>query len=71
MPSGKYLMEDFCYAGGAPAVAKELGPLYRRDAVTVSGQTQGEIADRRQGLEPRGDRHAGGADRAVVRASGC
>src|SRR5438270_703389 len=45
MPSGKYLMEDFCYAGGAPAVAKELGPLYRRDAVTVSGKTQGEIAD--------------------------
>jgi dihydroxy-acid dehydratase len=45
MPSGKYLMEDFCYAGGAAAVAKELGPLYRRDAVTVSGKTQGEIAD--------------------------
>jgi dihydroxy-acid dehydratase len=45
MPSGKYLMEDFCYAGGAPAVAKELGGLYRRDVVTVSGKTQGEIAD--------------------------
>jgi dihydroxy-acid dehydratase len=45
MPSGKYLMEDFCYAGGAPAVAKELGDLYRRDAITVSGKTQGEIAD--------------------------
>jgi len=48
MPSGKYLMEDFCYAGGAPAVAKELGPLYRRDAITVSGLTQGEIADAAQ-----------------------
>jgi dihydroxy-acid dehydratase len=45
MPSGKYLMEDFCYAGGGPAVAKELGALYRRDVVTVSGKTQGEIAD--------------------------
>jgi len=45
MPSGRYLMEDFCYAGGAPAVAKELGALYRRDVVTVSGQTQGQIAD--------------------------
>ncbi len=45
MPSGKFLMEDFCYAGGAPAVAKELGPLYRRDAVTVSGKTQGQVAD--------------------------
>ena len=48
MPSGKYLMEDFCYAGGVPAVASELGPLYRRDAVTVSGKTQGEIADAAQ-----------------------
>jgi dihydroxy-acid dehydratase len=45
MPSGKYLMEDFCYAGGAPAVMAELGPLFRRQAVTVSGRTQGEIAD--------------------------
>jgi dihydroxy-acid dehydratase len=45
MPSGKYLMEDFCYAGGAPAVARELGGLYRRDALTVSGKTQGEIAE--------------------------
>jgi len=48
MPSGKFLMEDFCYAGGAPAVAKELGDLYRRSAVTVSGRTQGEIADQAQ-----------------------
>jgi dihydroxy-acid dehydratase len=45
MPSGKYLMEDFCYAGGVPAVLKELGVLVRRDVVTVSGKTQGEIAD--------------------------
>jgi dihydroxy-acid dehydratase len=48
MPSGKYLMEDFCYAGGVPAVMKELGPLFHRDAVTVSGRTQGEIADQAQ-----------------------
>jgi len=45
MPSGQFLMEDFCYAGGAAAVAKELGPLYRREALTVSGKTQGQIAD--------------------------
>ena len=45
MPSGKYLMEDFCYAGGCPAVMAELGSLLRRDAVTVAGVTQGEIAD--------------------------
>ena len=45
MPSGKYLMEDFCYAGGCPAVMAELGPLLRREAMTVAGVTQGEIAD--------------------------
>ncbi|MET0274475.1 MAG: IlvD/Edd family dehydratase [Phenylobacterium sp.] len=45
MPSGRYLMEDFCYAGGAPAVMAEMGPLFHRDAITVSGKTQGQIAD--------------------------
>ena len=29
MPSGKYLMEDFCYAGGMPVVLKELSHLLR------------------------------------------
>ncbi|MGJ8526948.1 IlvD/Edd family dehydratase [Maritalea sp.] len=29
MPSGKYLMEDFCYAGGMPVVLKELGEMLR------------------------------------------
>jgi dihydroxy-acid dehydratase len=46
MPSGQYLMEDFCYAGGVPAVMSELGDLMRRDAVTASGLTIGEIADK-------------------------
>ncbi|HEX8569801.1 MAG TPA: IlvD/Edd family dehydratase [Caulobacteraceae bacterium] len=45
MPSGRFLMEDFCYAGGVPAVLKALGGLLRRDAPTVTGMTQGEIAD--------------------------
>jgi dihydroxy-acid dehydratase len=45
MPSGKYLMEEFCYAGGVPAVMNELGELMHRGAMTVSGQTIGEIAD--------------------------
>ncbi|MGH9824600.1 MAG: dihydroxy-acid dehydratase, partial [Blastocatellia bacterium] len=34
MPSGKYLMEDFYYAGGLPAVLRELGDLVHRDAIT-------------------------------------
>jgi L-arabonate dehydrase len=46
MPSGRYLMEDFAYAGGLPAVMRELGELLHRDALTVSGRTVGDnIAD--------------------------
>ncbi|KPA20663.1 L-arabonate dehydratase [Shimia sp. SK013] len=37
MPSGKYLMEDFCYAGGVPAVLKEVSHLLRA-APTVMGK---------------------------------
>src|SRR5215468_7024549 len=40
-PSGKYLMEDFFYAGGLPAVLRELLPLLHRNAFTVSGNTLG------------------------------
>ncbi len=41
MPSGKYLMEDFYYAGGLPVVLKALGDqgLLHKDALTVSGQS--------------------------------
>ncbi len=42
MPSGKYLMEDFFYAGGLPVVLKELGNLLHRDVVTVNGKTMQE-----------------------------
>jgi len=41
-PSGKYLMEDFYYAGGVPVVIRELGDLIHRDALTVTGRTIGE-----------------------------
>lgn len=39
MPSGKYLMEEFFYAGGLPVVLRRLGEagLLHRDALTVSG----------------------------------
>ena len=47
-PSGKYLMEDFCYAGGLPAVLKEIGHLLHGDALSVNGRTLAEnIADAR------------------------
>ena len=42
MPSGRYLMEDFYYAGGLPAVIRELGSLIHHDALTVNGKTIGE-----------------------------
>src|SRR5437660_970491 len=38
-PSGKYLMKDFFYAGGLPAVLKELLPLLHGDALAVNGRT--------------------------------
>jgi L-arabonate dehydrase len=41
MPSGKYLMEDFCYAGGLPAVLRELGENghLHKNSLTVNGKT--------------------------------
>lgn len=45
MPSGKYLMEDLCYAGGVPAVMKELTPLLHTDAKTVYGTTKQAIEE--------------------------
>lgn len=41
MPSGRFLMEDFCYAGGLPAVLKTLAEndLLDRAAPTVNGNT--------------------------------
>jgi L-arabonate dehydrase len=41
MPSGRFLMEDFCYAGGLPVVMKALGEhgLLNKDAMTINGKT--------------------------------
>ncbi|MEP7362212.1 MAG: IlvD/Edd family dehydratase [Acidobacteriota bacterium] len=41
-PSGKYLMEEFFYAGGLPAVMREILPLLHGDAITVSGKSIAE-----------------------------
>jgi len=41
-PNGAYLMEDFCYAGGLPAVMRELGGLLHGGALTVTGRTVAE-----------------------------
>jgi L-arabonate dehydrase len=39
MPSGRYLMEDFYYAGGLPVVIREIGDTLHRDALTVNGRS--------------------------------
>lgn len=41
MPSGRFLMEEFFYAGGLPVVMRELGEanLIHRDALTINGHT--------------------------------
>src|SRR5207253_5201819 len=39
MPSGKYLMEDFYYAGGLPVVIREIGKYIHKQALTVNGRT--------------------------------
>ena len=45
-PSGKYLMEDFYYAGGLPAVMREIADALHLDALTVTGHSVGDnIAD--------------------------
>jgi dihydroxy-acid dehydratase len=41
-PSGKYLMEDFFYAGGILGMLARLKDLLNLDAMTVNGKTMGE-----------------------------
>jgi dihydroxy-acid dehydratase len=42
MPSGKYLMEDFYYAGGLPVIINELRSLLHMNAMTVTGKSHKE-----------------------------
>ena len=41
-PSGKFLMEDFYYAGGLPVVINEVKKYLHRDAITVNGKSVDE-----------------------------
>ncbi|MBO0873245.1 MAG: dihydroxy-acid dehydratase, partial [Pseudonocardia sp.] len=59
-PSGRFLMEDFCYAGGLPVVMRELGGLLHTKAVTVTGRTVADnVADaecwNREVIRPLGE----------------
>jgi L-arabonate dehydrase len=73
-PSGKYLMEDFYYAGGLPAVMREIAHLLDGRAVTVNGKTLGEnIADapnwNRDVIKPLADPFKSKAGIAVLRGN--
>ncbi len=45
-PSGAFLMEDFFYAGGLPALLRNLGDLIDTSAITANGRTLGENIER-------------------------
>jgi dihydroxy-acid dehydratase len=51
-PSGQYLMEDFCYAGGLPAVMQQIEHLLHRDVITVTGRTMAENLAGAQNFNP-------------------
>ena len=44
-PSGRFLMEDFFYAGGLRALMAEIRDLLHLDCITVNGKTLGENLD--------------------------
>ena len=44
-PSGQHYMEDLHKAGGLAPILRELRPLLRTGALTVTGQTLGEVID--------------------------
>ena len=52
-PSGEHLMEDFCYAGGVPAVMKEISAHLHLGHVTASGQSVRENIADAQNFDPR------------------
>jgi dihydroxy-acid dehydratase len=51
-PSGQYLMEDFCYAGGLPVVMKEIADRLHLGAVTANGRTVGANIEAAQNFNP-------------------
>jgi dihydroxy-acid dehydratase len=75
-PAGRYLMEDFFYAGGLPAVMAEIADLLHLDAITVTGRT---VAENLAGAElvnpdvirPAGDPLDSGGSLVVLYGSLC
>ncbi|HYW75979.1 MAG TPA: L-arabinonate dehydratase [Gammaproteobacteria bacterium] len=73
-PSGRYLMEDFYYAGGLPALLSRLGDELHLDALTVNGKTLGENVARARVhndavIRPRGNPVAEEGATAVLKGN--
>ena len=74
MPSGRFLMEDFYYAGGLPVVIRELERLLHMDALTVNGRsladnTAGAPCHDREVIRPFGEPVQEEAGIAVLRGN--
>ena len=75
-PAGKYLMEDFYYAGGLRALMARLADVLNRDCITVSGKT---VAENIEGsgvynddvIRPRNDPLNAEGGLAVLRGNLC
>ena len=52
-PSGNYFMEDFYYAGGLPAVMRELDGYLHRDCITVNGKTHQQNYQKAACFDPK------------------
>src|SRR5919201_735255 len=52
-PAGAYLMEDFYYAGGLPAVMAQIADLLHLEAVTANGKTVGENIEGAEIVNPK------------------
>ena len=66
-PSGRFLMEDFYYAGGLRALMNEIRDLLHLECKTVNGQTLGDnLAGGEVSLEPG---EPAGAEDAAHRAA--
>ncbi|WP_460448609.1 IlvD/Edd family dehydratase [Alsobacter sp. SYSU BS001988] len=74
MPSGRYLMEDFCYAGGLPATMAEIADLLDLDALTVTGRSvreniRGAVNHAPDVIRPRGQSLVAHGGIAVLRGN--
>ena len=66
-PSGKFMMEDFYYAGGLPVVIKELKEHLNNEAITANGKSIGKNTE---GVECYDRETIGTTDRPIKEDSG-